>query len=166
MHSNGLGRAPLMLAVRRKYEYRSPETGSCLFNGAARLRRPLVCGHLRMVREQRFEGWMVPDANALDARARRHTASLRRGCGRFAACAPSGSPATDVAGLVRVGGRHCGRNRRRPATAHGRRLHARDGDSMRSPNPPPAANPAVTLVANSWPRWRGVAEASHWGVVA
>jgi hypothetical protein len=30
------------------------------------------------------------------------------------------------------------------------------------PNPPPAANPAVTLAANSWPLWRGVAEAGRY----
>ena len=29
-------------------------------------------------------------------------------------------------------------------------------------NPPPAANPAVALVVDSWRLWRGVAEAERW----
>ena len=31
----------------------------------------------------------------------------------------------------------------------------------KTPNPPPAANPGVALVVNSWLRWRGVAEAGR-----
>ena len=31
----------------------------------------------------------------------------------------------------------------------------------KSPNPPPAANPATMLVPYSWPEWRGVAEAGR-----
>ena len=26
-------------------------------------------------------------------------------------------------------------------------------------NPPPSANPAISLAVNTWPQWRGVAEA-------
>jgi hypothetical protein len=33
------------------------------------------------------------------------------------------------------------------------------------PNPPPAANPAITLVVDSLPHWRGVAEAGRWATM-